>query len=78
MSASAAYQIAQVYGGGLIPILAGLILDAYGVHGASTYVGLLAMLYAAAAIRAILATPETKTADLEDHAAGQHDAMRAA
>jgi MFS family permease len=76
--ASAAYQIAQVYGGGLIPILAGLILDAYGVHGASTYVGLLAMLYAAAAILAILATPETRAADLEDHEAGQHDAARAA
>ena len=76
--ASAAYQIAQVYGGGLIPILAGLILDAYGVHDASTYVGLLAMLYAAAAILAILATPETRGTDLEDQAAGQHDAARAA
>ena len=30
--ASAGYQIAQVYGGGLIPILAGLILKAYGIH----------------------------------------------
>ena len=74
---SAAYQIAQVYGGGLIPILAGLILDAYGVKGASNYVGLLVMLYAVAAILAILATPETKPADLEAHAAGPPDAARA-
>jgi MFS family permease len=76
--ASAAYQIAQVYGGGLIPILAGLILDAYGVQGAALYVGLLVMLYAAAAILAILATPETKGADLEDRATVRHDAARAA
>jgi MFS family permease len=75
--ASAAYQIAQVYGGGLIPIVAGLILDAYGVKGASNYVGLLVMLYAVAAILAILATPETKHADLEAHAAGSPDAARA-
>jgi predicted MFS family arabinose efflux permease len=75
--ASAAYQIAQVYGGGLIPIVAGLILDAYGVKGASNYVGLLVMLYAVAAILAILATPETKHADLEAHAAGPPDAARA-
>jgi len=76
--ASAAYQVAQVYGGGLIPILAGLILDAYGVKGASTYIGLLAMVYAVAAIFAILATPETKHVALEDHTAAQHDAARAA
>ncbi len=76
--ASAAYQIAQVYGGGLIPILAGLILDASGVKGASIYVGLLVMLYAVAAILAILATPETKGADLEDLAAEEQDAARAA
>jgi len=36
------------------------------------------MLYAAAAILAILATPETRGADLEDQAARQHDAARAA
>ncbi len=76
--ASAAYQLAQVYGGGLIPILAGLILDAYGVQGASIWVGLLVMLYAVAAILAILATPETKHADLEGHAAGPHEVARAA
>jgi MFS family permease len=35
--ASAGYQTAQVYGGGLIPILAGLILDAYGIQRAYLY-----------------------------------------
>jgi sugar phosphate permease len=63
--ASAAYQISQVYGGGLIPILAGLILHATGIHGAYIYIGLMVMVYALAAIYAILATPETKGADLE-------------
>jgi MFS family permease len=63
--ASAGYQMAQVYGGGLIPILAGLILDAYGIHDAYVYVGLLVMAYAVVAILAILATPDTKGADLE-------------
>lgn len=63
--ASAAYQIAQVYGGGLIPILAGLILNAYGVHEAYIYIGLLVMAYAVLAILAILATPETKGTTLE-------------
>ena len=63
--ASAGYQTAQVYGGGLIPILAGLILDAYGIHQAYLYIGLLAMAYAVLAILAILATPETKGASLE-------------
>ena len=63
--ASAGYQVAQVYGGGLIPILAGLILDAYGVQRAYIYIGLLVMVYAALAILAILATPETKYANLE-------------
>jgi MFS family permease len=63
--ASAAYQIAQVYGGGLIPIIAGLILRSYGVHEAYVYIGGLVMLYAVAAILAILATPETKGVDLE-------------
>jgi MFS family permease len=63
--ASAGYQIAQVYGGGLIPILAGLILNAYGIHEAYIYIGLLVMAYAVLAILAILATPETKGATLE-------------
>jgi len=63
--ASAAYQIAQAYGGGLIPIVAGFILRAYGVHDAFIYIGLLVMAYAVAAIVAILLTPETKGSDLE-------------
>jgi MFS family permease len=63
--ASAGYQIAQVYGGGLIPILAGLILKTYGVREAYIYIGLLAMVYAVLAIYAILATPETRHVDLE-------------
>ena len=67
--ASAAYQVAQVYGGGLIPIVAGQILRSYGIHEAYVYVGLLAMLYAVLAILAILATPETRNADLEGAAA---------
>ena len=63
--ASAGYQIAQVYGGGLIPILAGFLLDAYGIHRAYLYIGGLVMVYALAAIFAILATPETKGVSLE-------------
>src|SRR5215469_1344483 len=63
--ASAGYQIAQVYGGGLIPILAGLILKAVGIHQAYLYIGLLVMVYAILAIFAILATPETRRVDLE-------------
>ena len=63
--ASAGYQIAQVYGGGLIPILAGLILKTFGIQQAYLYVGLLVMLYALLAIFAILATPETRKIDLE-------------
>jgi MFS family permease len=63
--ASAAYQIAQVYGGGLIPILAGLILQAFGIRRAYIYIGLLVMVYAVAAIVAILRTPETKDINLE-------------
>lgn len=62
--ASAAYQISQVYGGGLIPILAGLILKSYGIKHAYIYIGLMVMLYAVAAIMAILTSPETKDADL--------------
>jgi MFS family permease len=63
--ASAGYQIAQVYGGGLIPIVAGHILSAYGVKEAYPYIGGYVMLYAIAAIIAILRTPETKNVDLE-------------
>jgi len=63
--ASAGYQLAQVYGGGLIPILAGLILNAYGIERAYIYIGGLVMLYALLAIYAILSTPETKGSDLE-------------
>lgn len=63
--ASAGYQISQVYGGGLIPIVAGLILNAYGIHRAYIFVGLLVMVYAVLAILAILATPETKNINLE-------------
>ena len=63
--ASAGYQISQAYGGGLIPILAGLILTAYGIHRAYIFIGLLVMVYAVAAIFAIVATPETKGIDLE-------------
>jgi MFS family permease len=62
--ASAAYQISQVYGGGLIPILAGLILKSYGIKHAYIYIGLMVMVYAVAAIVAILTSPETKDADL--------------
>jgi MFS family permease len=63
--ASAAYQVAQVYGGGLIPIVAGQILRAYGVKEAYPYIGAFVMLYAIAAIVAILRTPETKGVSLE-------------
>ncbi len=64
--ASAGYQIAQVYGGGLIPIVAGQILRTYGVKDAYPYIGSLIMLYAVLAIIAILRTPETKGASLEN------------
>ena len=63
--ASAGYQISQVYGGGLIPIIAGLILSAYGIQRAYIYIGALVMVYALLAIYAILTTPETKGIDLE-------------
>ena len=63
--ASAGYQISQVYGGGLIPILAGLILKAYGIHQAYLYIGLLVMAYAILAILAVIATPETRKVNLE-------------
>jgi MFS family permease len=64
--ASAAYQIAQVYGGGLIPIVAGSILSAYGVKGAYPYIAGYVMIYGVAAIIAIIRTPETKGKSLED------------
>ncbi len=64
--ASAAYQIAQVYGGGLIPILAGWILSAVGIHRAYLYIGLMVMVYALLAIVAILRTPETRDTSLEE------------
>jgi MFS family permease len=67
--ASAAYQISQVYGGGLIPILAGLLLKAFGIHEAYFYIGALVMVYAILAIYAIIATPETRKVDLEGIAA---------
>jgi fucose permease len=59
------YQIAQVYGGGLIRILAGPLLNTYGIHEAYIYIGLLVMVYVVLAILAILATPETEGSKLE-------------
>jgi MFS family permease len=69
--ASAAYQIAQVYGGGFIPIVAGLILKSYGIHEAYLYIGGMVMLYAVAAIYAIVVTPETKGVNLEGTVAAE-------
>jgi hypothetical protein len=43
-----------------------VILDAYGIQRAYIYIGLLVMVYAVLAIFAILATPETKDANLEE------------
>ena len=63
--ANAGYQIAQIYGGGLIPILAGVILRAYGIKEAYIYIGGMVMIYAVLAILAILVTPETKGINLE-------------
>ncbi len=63
--ASAAYQISQVYGGGLVPIVAGQLLRAFGIHRAYLYIGGMIMLYAVVAIIAILRTPETKGVSLE-------------
>jgi len=64
--ASASYQIAQVYGGGLIPIAAGQILRVLGPKDAYLYIGLLVMAYAVLAIIAIVRTPETKGAKLDE------------
>jgi MFS family permease len=66
--ASAGYQTAQVYGGGLIPIVAGFILSATGIHRAYVYIGILVMVYAVLAIFAILTTPDTKGISLQDAA----------
>jgi MFS family permease len=63
--ASAGYQVSQVYGGGLIPIVAGFILKTYGIHQAHYYIAALVMVYALLAIYAILVTPETKGVNLE-------------
>jgi MFS family permease len=63
--ASAGYQISQVYGGGLIPIFAGLLLHAFGIQRAYIYIGLMVMAYALAAMWAILATPETRDIDMQ-------------
>jgi hypothetical protein len=56
-------QFEKAGGGGLIPILTGLILNAYGIQRACIYIGLLVMVYAVVAIHV---TPETKGANLED------------
>jgi MFS family permease len=64
--ASAGYQVSQVYGGGLIPIIAGLILHAVGIKHAYLYIGMLVMVYAVAAIIAVLLTPDTTALDLEN------------
>jgi MFS family permease len=63
--ASAGYQVSQVYGGGLIPIIAGVFLSSFGIQRAYIYIGGLVMLYALLAIFAIIKTPETKGTDLE-------------
>jgi MFS family permease len=62
--ASAGYQLSQVYGGGLLPIIAGQILKDLGIHHAYIYIGCLVMVYATAAIIAILMTPDTTKLDM--------------
>jgi MFS family permease len=62
--ASAGYQLSQVYGGGLLPIVAGQILKDVGIRHAYLYIGCIVMLYAAAAIIAILMTPDTTRIDM--------------
>jgi fucose permease len=64
--ASAGYQVAQVYGGGLIPIISGQLLRAYGVQQAYLYIGIMVMCYAVAAMVAVVRTPETKGVSLEN------------
>jgi MFS family permease len=68
--ASAGYQVSQVYGGGLIPIIAGQILRVYGIKHAYVYIGMLVMAYAVAAIIAVLLTPDTTKLDLENEGVG--------
>ncbi len=63
--ASAAYQLSQVYGGGLLPIVAGQILKSFGIHHAYIYIGGIVMLYALIAIIAILMTPDTTHIDMD-------------
>ncbi|MGE4483129.1 MFS transporter [Acidocella sp.] len=62
--ASAGYQLSQVYGGGLLPIIAGQILKDVGIHHAYLYIGCIVMVYAIAAIIAILMTPDTTKTDM--------------
>jgi MFS family permease len=62
--ASAGYQLSQVYGGGLLPIVAGQILKNLGIHHAYIYIGCIVMVYAAAAIVAIFMTPDTTKIDM--------------
>jgi MFS family permease len=62
--ASAGYQLSQVYGGGLLPIVAGQILKDVGIHHAYIYIGCIVMIYAVAAIIAILMTPDTTRIDM--------------
>jgi len=50
----------------LIPIIAGLILHAVGIKHAYLYIGLLVMVYAVAAMIAVLLTPDTTALDLEN------------
>jgi len=57
--------IAQVYGGGLIPIIAARLLETYGINQACIYIGVLVMVHAVLAIIAILRTPEIKGKNLE-------------
>jgi MFS family permease len=63
--ASAGYQMSQIYGGGLIPILAGVIQARVGIANAYLYIGMLVMVYAAAAIVVLLTTPDTTKRDME-------------
>nr|WP_295745242.1 MFS transporter [uncultured Acidocella sp.] len=62
--ASAGYQVSQIYGGGLLPIIAGQILKDLGIHHAYLYIGGIVMVYALAAIIAILMTPDTTKLDM--------------
>lgn len=63
--ANAGYQISQIYGGGLIPIVAGFILQSVGIKHAYIYIGLMVMVYALLAIFAIVTTPDRRRHDLQ-------------